>query len=222
MDKPPTQAPVATRSARLPSTRESRPALIALAIVLIVGGALGSAWLALQAGNRAYFLQVNAEVAQGAVIGEDDLTRVSLPEDYSGGVASSRRDDVVGKSASTRLLPGMVLTPAMISDKSGIKKDQSQLPLPVDAGSFARGLQPGAQMALAVGGDTDRPETDVYAELVSKGESESAVGSGSGDATIVVSVDISCLSLVADGLRDRAVTPAVIGEAEGVTKRCEG
>lgn len=75
-----TQAPT-TRSgtSRLPSTRESRPALIGLAIVLIIGGALASAWLALQAGNRSSFVEVDGNIAQGARITADDLTRVSLP-----------------------------------------------------------------------------------------------------------------------------------------------
>src|SRR5690625_7075253 len=55
---------------RLPATRESRPALIGLAAILIVGGALASAWLAVQSGNRAYFLQIDEEVAQGATISD--------------------------------------------------------------------------------------------------------------------------------------------------------
>src|SRR5699024_3952945 len=105
---------------RLPATRESRPALIGLAVLVIVGGALASAWLAIQSGNRAYFLQINTEVAQGATIDDSDVSKVSLPEDFSGGIPSDQLDDITGKAAATRLLPGTILTGDMVSSKAGV------------------------------------------------------------------------------------------------------
>lgn len=206
------------QASRLPSTRESRPALIALAIILIVGGALGSAWLAIQSGNRAFFVQVKNEVAQGAVISSDDLTRVSLPEDYANGVRSSQSDSIVGQAATTRLLPGTVLTRDMVSKKSGIAANQTQLTIPVDASPFVEGLQPGAQMALAVGGDNGRRA--VYAELVSVGKAEDGgLGTAGSEVPIIVSIDLSCLSVVAQGIEDNAVTAALTGESD-VPKTC--
>ena len=56
----------ARRRLRLPRTRESRPIMLGLAILLIVGGALASAWLACRPGTVSYFISVNREVNQGA------------------------------------------------------------------------------------------------------------------------------------------------------------
>ena len=92
-------------ASRLPSTRESRPALIGLAVLLIVGGALASAWLAIQSGNRAYFVQVDQEIAQGA---RSPRTTSAGSASRRASRAASRRptsDTVVGKSATARLLP---------------------------------------------------------------------------------------------------------------------
>lgn len=214
-----------TQVSRLPSTRESRPALIALAVVLIVGGALASGFLALQSGNRAFYVQVTSEVAQGAQITENDLGRVSLPEDFGTGVPADQVDDVVGQSATTRLLPGTVLTPEMVSDDAGIAAGQTQLTLSVDSSPFVQRLQPGAQLALNVGGG-DAGRQAVAAELVSVGDaSDGGLGSVSGnEIPIVVAVDLSCLSVVAQGIEDNAVTPALIGGDAGqrVPATCGG
>ncbi|MEX0428598.1 SAF domain-containing protein [Nocardioides sp. DS6] len=224
------QAPT-TRAvtSRLPSTRESRPALIGLAILLIIGGALASAWLALQAGHRASFVQVDANVAQGARITADDLKRVSLPEDFDGGIAWADSSDLVGQSATVRLLPGTILTPDMVSKKSGIADNQTQLTIPVDSSPFIRGLQPGAQLALDIGSGSGgsgggRP---ILAELVSVGKADDGGGLGgvsSGTLNIVVSIDISCLSTVSQGIADQAVTPALVGGTKGgvVAATCGG
>ncbi|MEJ7634958.1 SAF domain-containing protein [Aeromicrobium sp.] len=211
-------------ASRLPSTRESRPALIGLAILLIFGGALASAWLAIQSGDRSYFVQVNSEVAQGATISQDDLTRVSLPEGFEGGIPSSESDSVVGKAAGARLLPGTVLMRTMISGKSGVEANQTQLTVAVDSSPFIRGLQSGAQLALDVGTSDGGERQTVYAELVSVGDEQSGSigGSGSGETSIVVSIDISCLSTVSQGIEDSAVTPALIGgsDSSAIAKTC--
>lgn len=209
---------------RLPSTRESRPALIGLAVLLIFGGALASAWLAIQSGNRSYFVQVDQEVAQGATISKDDLTRVSLPEGFKGGVPSSDAGSIVGKSAAARLLPGTVLMRSMISDKSGVGENQTRLTVTVDSSPFITGLQSGDQLALDVGSSNGGDRQTVHAELISVGEEQSGSigGSGGDEVSIVVSIDLSCLSVVSQGIEDRAVTPALIGGNDSalVQKTC--
>lgn len=203
-------------ASRLPSTRESRPALIGLAVLLIVGGALASAYLAIQSGHRAYYVKVDREIAQGARISEDDLGRVSLPESFEDAIPSGDLDSVVGQAATTRLLPGTILLPAMISKTAGVESGKTQLTLPVDASPFIRGLQPGAQLALDVGSADGDTRQAILAELVSVGRNEDDKGlSGSGSSTlpIVVSVDISCLSAVSQGIEDKTITPALVGSA---------
>jgi hypothetical protein len=191
--------------------------LIGLAVLLIVGGALASAWLAAQAGHRAYFVAIDREVAQGAEITDGDLTRVSLPEEYQDGISSSDKDSVVGKTAATRLLPGTVLIPAMLSDRTGLKANQTQLTVPVDDSPFVRGLQPGAQMVLAVGSQDQGARQAIGAELVSVGSNKGSGGiGGGGDDTVnlVVAIDVSCLSSVSQAIDDKTVTPALIGSRD--------
>lgn len=208
---------------RLPSTRESRPALIGLAVLLIFGGALASAWLAIQSGNRSYYVQIDQEIAQGATISKDDLTRVSLPEGFEGGVPSSDSDSVVGKSAGARLLPGTVLMRAMISKESGVAENQGRLTIAVDATPFIAGLQSGDQLALDVGSSDGGDRRTVLAELVSVGDpsGESLDASGGEETSIVVSVDLTCLSVVSQGVEEKAVTPALIGSADSIQPTCE-
>ena len=214
-----------TSVSRLPSTRESRPALIGLAVILIVGGALASAWLAIQSVERASFVQVSREVAQGATISDDDLTTVSLPEGFEGGVPSSDSDSIVGKTAAARLVEGTVVMRTMISDESGVAADQTRLVIAVDSSPFIRSLQSGDQLALDVG-STEGERQTVYAELVSVGEQQSgSIGGAGGDqVSIVVAIDLTCLSVVSQGIEDSSVTPALIGNVDESTlqKTCEG
>ena len=140
----PNQAP----ASRLPSTRESRPALIGLALLLIVGGALASAYLALVAGNRAEFVQVRQEIAQGEAISEDDLTTVSLPDGYDGGIPASDMDDLVDKSTTVRLLPGTVMTREMVSDKGGIPEGKAQVTVDIAQATAAARSRPATRLII--------------------------------------------------------------------------
>jgi hypothetical protein len=190
--------------------------LIGLAVLLIVGGALASAWLAIQAGHRAYFISVDREVSQGAEITDGDLTRVSLPEGFQNGISSSDKSSVVGKTAATRLVPGTVLVPGMLSNRTGLKANQTQLTVPVDDSPFVRGLQPGAQMVLAVGSQDRGGRQAIGAELVSVGTNRGGGGiTGGSDDTVnlVVAIDVSCLSSVSQAIEDKTVTPALIGSS---------
>ncbi len=216
---------------RLPSTRESRPALIGLAILLIVGGALASGYLALQAGNRSSFVMVQQGVAPGSAITEDDLGRVSLPQDYDGGVPASQASGVVGQSATVRLLPGTVLAPGMISKKSGVDPDQTQLTVPAPSGPFITNLQPGAQLALNISTGSDSgsgsPRESIFATLVSVNTSSGGgglTGGSTSEASMVVTIDVSCLSVVSQGAQDQSIVPALIGDASNsaVMRTCRG
>lgn len=117
----------------------------------------------------------------------------------------------------------------MVSKKSGIAENQTQLTIPVDSSPFVRGLEPGAQLALDIGSDGSAGggRQPILAELVSVGKSDDGGGLGgvsSGTLNIVVSIDISCLSTVSQGIADQAVTPALVGSTKGgvVVATCGG
>lgn len=171
---------------RLPSTRERRPALAALAVLLIVGGALASAWLAVRAGHRAEYVQVAEDVGQGSKIQETDLRTVELPEDFEGGVPEDEMDDLVGDVAATPLSEGMVLMDSMVSSEKEFDASIVQLSLPV--GSLASELDAGTPVVVYTGGDS----TPIAATVASEPSSADSQTGASGEPTATISLPVSC------------------------------
>lgn len=180
-----TQAPAPTR---LPSTRERKPALAALGVLLILGGALASGYLALQAGNREQFLVVTSEMVQGDEFTEDDLDEVDLPEGMSGVVPADQRDEVVGTSASVPLLAGTILTPTMYSTAEGGKPGYVTLTLEVSPTDAAAQESSGAPLVVLLTGDDQANELPVPVDLVSVTKPDEE-GPGSSD-TVALNVSV--------------------------------
>ena len=193
-----------TGASRLPSARERRPALAALAVLLIVGGAFASGFLALQAGNRADYLRIKEEVPQGAEITEDDLETVSLPEDMDGVISADNRDDVVGTYAVTLLLPGTILTENMVDDDAGVPEGKTKLTIGVEADSLSIDLRAGAAVQLIAASD-EGDDVDVYdGEVVTVYRPEEDGGVGGTGAAAKAQVQV-----LVDEQDARALTPAL-------------
>lgn len=214
-----TKTPTSTSNGtgRLPSTRERRPALAALAVLLIVGGALASAWLAMQSGHRADFVQVNADVAEGQEISANDLRTVELPEDFDGGIPASERDDLVGKFTTTRWTPGMVVVDEMFTDESDIAEDRIELALPVKA-ALAPELESGSKVAVYTGKDTAIDGFVASAPSTSEGDFGS-----SEDASALISIPSTCGTEVTTAEGEDAVSVALAtGSKTVVRTECSG
>lgn len=220
MSKLPTAGESRT-AVRLPSTRERRPALAALAVILIVGGALLSGWIALSAGDRADFLRIEGEVAQGQRLSDADLGTVSLPEGYNGGVPAADREAVVGQYATARLLDGTVLTPAMVAESTGVGKGKAQFPIQTPATRSLTELRGGAPVGLYLSG-SDGESPGIAAEVVQVGEVDDGALSSSQDITVLVSVHASCGPRLASALADDSVYLATVGEGADLDERCGG
>ncbi|NAZ77839.1 hypothetical protein GTQ99_20855 [Kineococcus sp. T13] len=114
---PPTAAPRSTlrepsrpaqdpRSApaRLPGpVRERRPALVALGLVLVVAGALGSALVVHRSGDRVDVLVARHEIAPGEQVGADDLGVARVAADGAAVVPASALQNFVGTYATARI-----------------------------------------------------------------------------------------------------------------------
>lgn len=202
--------PKSATQSRLPSTRESRPALIGLAILLIVGGALASAYLALASGNRAEFLKVSQEIPQGAEVTEENLDTVSLPEGYEGGIPASDKGDLVGQTTTVRLLPGTVMSPDMVSKKGGIPEGKVQLSVEADRAT-TQGLSSGTPLTLYVGGESSNVEVPAVLVSVTKVEEGGITGGGSDSTAIPITVEIddACNQAVAQGKLDDSIEVSV-------------
>ncbi|KAA1419969.1 hypothetical protein FE697_018935 [Mumia zhuanghuii] len=221
MSKLPTTAEPRTAT-RLPSTRERRPALAALAVILIVGGALLSGWIAMSSGDRADFLQVEGEIAQGQRLSESDLTTVSLPEGFDGGVPAEQRDAVLGQYATARLLPGTVLLPTMVAKSTGVGEGQAQFPIQTPATRSLSELDGGAPVALYFAGGDGGPEQGVAATVVQVGEVDDSALASSQEITVLVSVDAGCGPRLANALADDSVYLATVGEGADLDTTCSG
>jgi hypothetical protein len=101
----------ASGSTRLPSGRERRPALAALAVILILLGAAGSALIAVRSGNRQDFVAVNTKaLAPGHLITAKDLARGDLAGATGNLVLWSKAQDVIGQYTTSWIYPGQFLT----------------------------------------------------------------------------------------------------------------
>jgi len=98
--------PQPTRQARdtgghLPSApRERRPLLVALAVLLIVGGALLAGLLAMRLDQRVQMLAAKDTIKAGQVIDKEDLVSASVASDLTTLVRADQIDQVVGRTAS--------------------------------------------------------------------------------------------------------------------------
>jgi ferric-dicitrate binding protein FerR (iron transport regulator) len=78
---PPPVGPPSVTPARLPSApRERKPALAALALLLVVVGVLAAVYLQIQARNEVGVIQISKEVAQGQQITPADVSEVMVAQ----------------------------------------------------------------------------------------------------------------------------------------------
>ena len=143
--RPAAPAPIAATGGR----KERRPALIALAILLIAGSGLGVAVVIQNAGNTTAVLALTKTVPRGALIDRDDLRTVNIGTDPAlRVVTASELDSVVGQRAATDL-PAGTLLPQGAAAKTlvprrgrtlvGLQLKPSQLPAsPLQAGDTVR------------------------------------------------------------------------------------
>ena len=100
--------PQPTRQAReagghLPSApRERRPLLAALAVLLIVGGALLAGLLAMRLDQRVQMLAAKDTIKAGQVIDKEDLVSASVSSDLTTLVRADQIDQVVGRTPAWR------------------------------------------------------------------------------------------------------------------------
>jgi hypothetical protein len=98
-------------STRLPAGRERRPALAALAVILILLGAAGSALIALRSGDRQDFVAISGKTLEpGHQVQRKDLARGDLAGATRGLVLWSDVDKYIGRYTTTRLFPGQFVT----------------------------------------------------------------------------------------------------------------
>jgi hypothetical protein len=137
--------PTAPGSRRPPQVaRERKPALAALALLLIAGGALGAAYLVLQSGHRVAAIEVTQQLGAGERIPPAALREVDIA---SGGGLSyvpwSQAGQVTQFYAATAIPSGTLLTSPMVARVNGLASGQAVVGLALKDGQLPDGLQAG-------------------------------------------------------------------------------
>ncbi|RFS86329.1 hypothetical protein D0T12_06935 [Actinomadura spongiicola] len=150
---------------RLPtSPRERKPALAALAVLLILGGALASAYLVMASGERVSAIRIARPVAAGQPIPASALEEVQIGDTGIEFLNWSERARVPRHTAAVPLVKGALLTNGMISPMDAPSSGRLIVGLALKPGQFpSDGLDIGGHVLLyAVGGGTNggpRPGT---------------------------------------------------------------
>lgn len=91
--------------------RRRRPALLALAVAMVVLGALGAAYLTTSLGQASSVIAVAREVPWGQAITAADLVEARVSIDPAlAPIPYGERDELIGMVAATTLKPGSLLT----------------------------------------------------------------------------------------------------------------
>lgn len=164
--------------------RRRRPGLVALAVLLVVGSSAVSAGLVLNSGDTTSVLTVTRLVPAGQLLSAADLGTADISGTGLTAVAASTRDDVVGLTATVDLLPGTLLSGAMLTREAVPARGQAVVGL-----SLKPGLLPEAEL---------KPGTTVM--LVRLPAPDSAVRSGEGElpADLVLVPEARVLSETSD------------------------
>jgi hypothetical protein len=167
------------------ATRERKPALFALAILLVALGAGAAGLLVIRAGARVQAIEIVQTVNQSAQIPAGAIEEVGISA--GSGVSYvpwSEAEQVEKYFAATTIEAGTLLTQNMVATSSGLSTSQDTVGLSLKAGQVPGDLQPGDKVeAIAVGtacsesaGTVIAPQaqvTDVSGSATATGNAES-------------------------------------------------
>jgi hypothetical protein len=173
--------PAAPSGRRMPSApRERKPALFALAILLVALGAGAAGLLVIRAGTRVQAIEIVQQVNQNARIPVSAMQEVGISA--GSGVSYvpwSQASQVEKYFAATTIPAGTLLTQNMVSPSSNVTAGQDMVGLSLKAGQVPAGLQPGDRVeAVAVGTVCGVTAGDVLAQ-----QAEVTAVSGSATST---------------------------------------
>jgi hypothetical protein len=137
--------PTAPAGRRLPSApRERKPALAALAVLLIVGCALGTGLLVISSGKRVAAVEITVPIGAGQRIPLSAMTEVQIASDSGlDYVPWGQAAQVANFFAATSIPPGTLLTNKMATRSSTSTASKSLVGLILKGGQVPQELAPG-------------------------------------------------------------------------------
>jgi hypothetical protein len=135
--------PTAPAGRRVPSApRERKPALAALAILLVAGGALGAGFLVTQNAKRVAAIEIVSQVGQGQQIPLTAMQQVQIAAGSGVNyVPWSEASQVARFYAANAIPPGTLLNGAMVIRASGVTVGKAVLGLALKDGQLPGNLQ---------------------------------------------------------------------------------
>ncbi|MFE9406742.1 hypothetical protein ACFYNY_34105 [Streptomyces sp. NPDC006530] len=135
---------------RLPAPpRERKPALAALAVLLILIGALGATVLVLRAGDRVEVYQLNENVAAGHAVTKKQLTTVMVAADDKVHYITPGEFGALSKlRAKSNLYAGSVLVGEMFAAGGGTEAGKAAVGVSLKEGQYPTNLKDGETVAV--------------------------------------------------------------------------
>lgn len=199
----------ATRVKPPSPAKHRRPALIGLAILLIVGGAAVAGLIAVRIDNRVPVIVAARPIAVGATITADDLATSRVASEGLTLIGSSQVSEVVGKFAAQNIPQGRLLDSAMLSTSGFLREGSAAVGVKLESGRVpASGVIAGDTVqVVAVGGEKAGEalvERAVVASVNSPSSSSGGIVGGSSSsggttATLIVDADDAAAVATASG-----------------------
>jgi hypothetical protein len=176
---------------RLPvAPRDKRPALAALALLLILLGALGSALLVFRSGDRESVLAASHDIAFGQVMTRSDFTTVRAAADGAALVPARLVGDYVNTRATSAIPEGALLSPKMFNTDTLVPDNGEGVGIVVDATRRPSQVPSTGQVVRIyfVSGNGTSTEATPDNPVIVNAARVIAVGSGSGAGTRSITV----------------------------------
>ncbi len=197
------RAAAPTPAGQIAPPRQRRPALAALALLLIVGGALVAGLLAVRMDTRVAVLAAQQAIEPGARITEDDLRVVQVASDDIGLIPEDYTDEVVGAFATTKIEADTLLTENNVSTDNPIPDGRAIGSVPLagmraPSSTVRSGDLDQVVRATGASGGTDKAEVlgTAYVLEVSEPETDELGGSGEVPTASLLVLDDVALSVI--------------------------
>ncbi|MFF2366480.1 hypothetical protein ACFVU0_27810 [Streptomyces sp. NPDC058122] len=173
---------------RLPTPpRERKPALAALAVLLILVGALGATMLVLRAGHRVEVVKVTSDIQAGESVG-DHATSVLVADDASINYVKWNQLAALKKlKAKSTIYKGTVVIGDMFASGAELPAGKASVGVSLKEGQYPSGIKSGDTVAVYRVGDTGTSGSRASSPSNSSGSS-SADGAPIVERAKVVSV----------------------------------
>jgi hypothetical protein len=208
--------PTAPGGRRMPSApRERKPALAALAVLLVALGAVAAGYLVINAGHRVGAVEITQQVGQGQRIPASAIKEVEIASNSGiNYVAWQYANRVAGVYAAVQIPAGTLLTPAMTTATNNLVAGKVQVGLSLKPGQAPANLLIGQSVeAFGVGTGSG------CAAAAAGGGGAGGTGGGSGagpGVPITTGVIASVVGSTASNGSTAAVTLAVPDADAGI------